>query len=397
MHLLPSLASGLLIAVLILTQRTLFPSPLTRRVMALLVMVVAFFAPRDVFGYKVWLYWFAAILVICVIARFIWRSDRMLRRAWPLLDVAGAGAFFAFTVTSIGGLASNQTSFVRLAPLLCLYLSIAASFHLFHELDQANVLQRPLGLTFAQAALIAGVLISVTSWSRVQPVAITLVPAGAMVMALRLRDFFSTTEERRVLARINACGETLQPEYTAPSFECPEPRLWSMFEAMTAEKEVLDLLYALVRAAKPRIVVETGTFSGISSTYIARALIDNGRGRLITCEMDPEAHKVAAARFEQQGLSSHIDLRLSSSFDLELPETIDLLYCDSDVNVREEEVRRFIDRVNPFGLILMHDAGSNFQVVRHGALRLEQEGLLSVVLVSTPRGLVVAQKRKGRI
>jgi predicted O-methyltransferase YrrM len=397
MQLLPSLASGLLIAVLILTQRTLFRSPLMRRVMAFLVMVAAFLAPRDVFGYKVWLYWFGAILIICFIASLIWRSDRMLLHAWPLLDVAGAGAFFAFTVTSIGGLASNQTSFVRLAPLLCLYLSIAASFHIFHELDRANVLQRPLGLTFAQAALIAGVLITMTSWSRIQPVAITFVPAGAMVMALRLRDFFSTTEERRVLARIDAGGETLQPEYTAPSFECPEPRLWSMFEAMTAEKEVLDLLYAFVRAAKPRIVVETGTFVGISSTYIARALIDNGRGRLITCEMDPEAHKMAAARFEQQGLSSHIDLRLSSSFELELPETIDLLFCDSDVNVREEEVRRFIDRVNPFGLILMHDAGSNFQVVRHGALRLEQEGLISVVLVSTPRGLVVAQKRQGRI
>jgi predicted O-methyltransferase YrrM len=397
MHLLPSLASGVLIAVLILAQRTLFRSPFMRRVMAFLALVAAFFAPHDVFGYKVWLYWFVAILVICVVARLIWRSDRMLRHPWPLLDVAGAGAFFAFTVTSIGGLATSRRSFVHLAPLLCLYLSIAASFHIFHELERANVLQRPLGLTFAQAAFITGVLISVTSWSRIQPVAITLVPAAAVVMALRLQNFFATTEERRVLARIDAGGESLQPEYTAPSFECPEPRLWSMFESMTAEKEVLDLLYALVRAAKPRTVVETGTFAGISSTYIARALIENGRGRLITCEMDPKAHKMAAARFEQQGLSSHIDLRLSSSFDLELPETIDLLYCDSDVNVREEEVRRFIDRVNPFGLILMHDAGTNFQVVRQGALRLEQEGLMSVVLVSTPRGLVIAQKRQGRI
>ena len=149
MHLLPSLASGLLIAVLILTQRILFRSPLMRRLMAFLVMVAAFLAPRDVFGYKVWLYWFGAILIICFVASLIWRSDRMLRHAWPLLVVAGAGAFFAFTVTSIGGLASNQTSFVHLAPLLCLYLSIAASFHIFHELDRANVLQRPPGLIFA--------------------------------------------------------------------------------------------------------------------------------------------------------------------------------------------------------------------------------------------------------
>jgi DNA-binding GntR family transcriptional regulator len=35
-------------------------------------------------------------------------------------------------------------------------------------------------------------------------------------------------------------------------------------------------------------------------------------------------------------------------------------------------------------------------VVREAALRLEQEGLISVVLSSTPRGLVIAQKRAGR-
>jgi DNA-binding GntR family transcriptional regulator len=35
-------------------------------------------------------------------------------------------------------------------------------------------------------------------------------------------------------------------------------------------------------------------------------------------------------------------------------------------------------------------------VVREAALRLEAEGLVSVVLLPTPRGLVVAQKRHGR-
>jgi hypothetical protein len=47
-------------------------------------------------------------------------------------------------------------------------------------------------------------------------------------------------------------------------------------------------------------------------------------------------------------------------------------------------------------LILIHDASSHFKVVREAALRLEQEGLISVVLLSTPRGLVIAQKRAGR-
>lgn len=397
MYLLPSLFSGALIAVLILTQRTVLRSPLTRRVMAVLAVCAAVLAPRTAFDSGVWLFWLTAVLLICIVAGLVWRGDRMLRQVWPLLDLAGAAAFFAFTITAIGARAFSLNHEKSSARILCLYLAIAASLHLFHELDRANVLQRPLGLTFAQSALIAGVLITITALPHLRPAAVALILVGAIVMAVRLRNFFRTTEERRVLARIDAAGETLQPEYTAPSLECPEPRLWSMFEAMTAEKEVLDLLYSIVRALKPRIVVETGTFAGISSTYIARALIENGRGRLITCEMDPAAHAMAEKRFAEQGLTSHIDLRLSSSFDLELPETIDLLYCDSDVNVREEEVRRFIDRVSPFGLILMHDAGSHYQVVRQGALRLEREGLISVVLLSTPRGLVIAQKRQGRV
>jgi hypothetical protein len=44
----------------------------------------------------------------------------------------------------------------------------------------------------------------------------------------------------------------------------------------------------------------------------------------------------------------------------------------------------------------MHDASSSMKTVREGALRLEKEGLISVVLLPTPRGLVVAQKREGR-
>jgi hypothetical protein len=44
----------------------------------------------------------------------------------------------------------------------------------------------------------------------------------------------------------------------------------------------------------------------------------------------------------------------------------------------------------------MHDASSHLKLVRDAALKLESEGLLSVVLLPTPRGLAIAQKREGR-
>lgn len=44
----------------------------------------------------------------------------------------------------------------------------------------------------------------------------------------------------------------------------------------------------------------------------------------------------------------------------------------------------------------MRDSSSHLKTVREAALRTEQEGLISVVLLPTPRGLVMAQKREGR-
>lgn len=47
--------------------------------------------------------------------------------------------------------------------------------------------------------------------------------------------------------------------------------------------------YALVRAVKPRHVVETGTDKGLGSCVLAAALLRNGVGRLTTFDIDPAA------------------------------------------------------------------------------------------------------------
>ena len=49
------------------------------------------------------------------------------------------------------------------------------------------------------------------------------------------------------------------------------------------------LAYALVRALHPRLVVETGTFDGLMTRALERALEREGRGRLVTIDPDPAA------------------------------------------------------------------------------------------------------------
>jgi predicted O-methyltransferase YrrM len=213
---------------------------------------------------------------------------------------------------------------------------------------------------------------------------------------MSLKRFFRKEKQEHKILRQIERGDRMQTEYHRATPECPHPEWWSMFDSMTAEVEVLEFLRTIVTTIKPELVVETGTFSGISTLWIAEGLKANGRGRIVTCEFDPKVFENAKTRIAASGLAEWIELRNESSLEMKIDGTIDLFFSDSDMPIRAQEIRRFLPQINPYGLILMHDASSHLKVVREAALALEREGLISVVLLRTPRGLVVAQKREGR-
>ncbi|HEY3927030.1 MAG TPA: class I SAM-dependent methyltransferase [Candidatus Koribacter sp.] len=191
-------------------------------------------------------------------------------------------------------------------------------------------------------------------------------------------------------------GEHLQPEYHRVTPECPHPERWHMYDSMTAEFEVLEFLKTLVTTTKPELIVETGSFLGVSTLWLAQGLKENGFGRIVSCEYDATVFAKAKEKIANSPVKDWIDLRNESSLEMNVEGQIDLLFSDSDMPIREQEVRRYLPQLNPYGLILMHDASSHLSQVREAALKLEREGLISVVLLPTPRGLVVAQKRQGR-
>ena len=221
--------------------------------------------------------------------------------------------------------------------------------------------------------------------------------AGAVLLWRLKVQFRATKPEHRTVAHILSHGDILQTEYHRATPECPHPERWHMYDSLSAEIEVLEFLKAVVTTLKPELVVETGTFSGLSTLRIAEGLKQNNLGRVITCEWDKKVYDVARQRFAQSGLGNWIDARNESSLEMKVDGPIDMLFCDSNPELREQEVRHFLPQMNPYGLILIHDASSHMKVVREGALRLEAEGLLSVLLLPTPRGLVLAQKREGRV
>jgi predicted O-methyltransferase YrrM len=203
-------------------------------------------------------------------------------------------------------------------------------------------------------------------------------------------------QEHKVMLQAERAAGALLPEYHRATPECPHPERWHMYDSMTAEAEVLEFLRTLVTTLKPNLIVETGSFLGVSTLWMAEGLRSNGFGRIVSCEFDPVVFARAQEKVAASGLAEWIDLRNGSSLEIEVPGAIDLLFSDSDLDIREQEVRRFLPQISPTGLILMHDASSHPGTVRQAALRLEAEGLISTVLLPTPRGLAICQKREGR-
>ncbi len=280
------------------------------------------------------------------------------------------------------------------SPLLLTMLLCLLVLPLFWSEGRKQIqFQRPTGLLFGEwlVFLGAGAIIIHTALF-----ALPFLLAGGAIIAAVVPPFMKKYEGLRILESVGNHDQFTQPEYTPATPECPRPDLWKMLDSQTTEVEVLDFLKTLVTTVKPTLVVETGTFLGHGTVKLAEGLKQNGFGKVITIEFDAAIRARAQERFAASGLSPWIESRLESSLETNIDGTIDLLYSDSHLANREAEIRRLLPQLDPRGLLVVHDASSHFKIVRDAILRLEQEGLISAVLLSTPRGVAVAQRRAGR-
>jgi predicted O-methyltransferase YrrM len=97
-----------------------------------------------------------------------------------------------------------------------------------------------------------------------------------------------------------------------------------------------ECLYVLCRAIRPQIVIETGVFHGVSSTYILSALHRNEAGHLISIDVPaPSLGDRDVGWFVPAELRSRWTLMLGSSYDL-LPGIlgsaggVDIFFHDSE-------------------------------------------------------------------
>jgi cephalosporin hydroxylase len=112
--------------------------------------------------------------------------------------------------------------------------------------------------------------------------------------------------------------------------------------------------YAIVRAAQPDLVVETGTHLGLGSCVIAAALIRNGHGRLATIDIDP-----AAGHLIGEPYASVIDRRTGSSVEaLAGTRDVDIFLHDSlhTYEYESNELKAVEPNLAPGAIVLSDNA-----------------------------------------
>lgn len=139
----------------------------------------------------------------------------------------------------------------------------------------------------------------------------------------------------------------------------PHLRFQSPYQQMSVTLEEAEFLYALVRALKPRSVLELGTGLGLSGRFIAEALVANGdEGHLLTIEPDDELAEQAISLLA--GLPVIVSKPFSPRHD-----SADLVYIDSRESDRRDDIAIWLTN-GCKGVVVVHDAERQYSQLAQG-------------------------------
>ncbi len=131
---------------------------------------------------------------------------------------------------------------------------------------------------------------------------------------------------------------------------------YTAFNDGSVECEVGEFLYSMVRILKPRYVLETGTYKGISSSYIAQGLKDNQTGFLNTLEIEQQHIDTSKQLWNSLDLIKWINSYKINSREFEPKYNYELMFLDSEPPFRFSELVKFYSFLTEGGYVFIHDA-----------------------------------------
>ena len=184
---------------------------------------------------------------------------------------------------------------------------------------------------------------------------------------------------------------------------------YSMFNDGSTECEVSEFLYGFVRMLKPTKILESGTYKGISSSFMALALKKNGKGIIETLEIEEQHINTSKQLWEKLGITKWVQENKISSLEYIPNGKYQILFLDSEPNLRFNELIRFFPYLDEGGYAFIHDLPRgmcqgninpdlpNFKSWPYGDLQPEikqwvKEDKLRPFHFETPRGLTCFYK-----
>lgn len=132
---------------------------------------------------------------------------------------------------------------------------------------------------------------------------------------------------------------------------------YSAFNSGGVECEVGEFLYGLVRVTKPDQILETGTHHFVAGAYMTQALKDNSRGKLLTIEFSEENYRIAKERARVLDVLDYVQMYLMpvQEFKVGGREEFDIIFLDTEPNLRFNELVRFYPSLKQGGFVFIHD------------------------------------------
>lgn len=139
----------------------------------------------------------------------------------------------------------------------------------------------------------------------------------------------------------------------------PTDSRYQAYNTGGVEVETGELLYGLVRFLKPKHILETGTFLGISSSYIGLALKKNSElgviGLLETIEYEKKHYDKSIKLFQSLELDSYIKSYQMLVENFNPKDQYELMFLDTEVSLRLHELVRFFPNLVHGGYVFIHD------------------------------------------
>lgn len=109
----------------------------------------------------------------------------------------------------------------------------------------------------------------------------------------------------------------------------------------------------LVHLARPRLVLEIGTFTGYSALSMAEALPEGGR--IITCDVSEDHVRLAREHVGATPFADRIEFRLGKAIDTlaTLDGPFDLVFVDADKTGYDAYLEAVLPKLSPQGVVVI--------------------------------------------